>query len=176
MKRLLALFLVIPFLFIITACGDTDDATDTDDETSETETDADNEDAAADDSDDASTTEINEVIADGDVKATFVEISKESDEIFGDSYEVVFDIENNLDHSIEVQARSVSADGTMVDESIYSMSQEVAAGKNAKAVLTIEDFEDGNFPDMEEDFEMTLHIMSFDDMDYQEDHDVSVEF
>jgi len=80
--------------------------------------------------------EINEVIVDGDVKATLVSIIKESDDIFGDSYKITFDVENNLDHNIKIQARSVSIDGTIVDEATYSMSQEVTLDKNDKAVLS----------------------------------------
>src|SRR5699024_3556605 len=120
--------------------------------------------------------EINEVIVDDDVKVTLEKIAKESDDIFGESYEIIFDVENSLDHSIEVQARSVSIDGTMVDEATYSMSQEVAPDKNAEAVLSIEDFDDEGLPEMEEEFEMTLHLTSFDNMDYSEDHEIKVEF
>lgn len=178
MKRLLIIFsAVLASLLILTACGETESeniagaAKEEEVESEEGE-----EAEEQEEQEESEENEINEVIVDSDVKATLVTISKESDSIFGDRYNITFDVENNLDHSIEVQARSLSVDGTMVDEATYSMSQEVAAGKNAKAVLTIEDFDGYDFPEMEEDFEMVLHIFSWDDMDYGEDYDVKIEF
>lgn len=62
-----------------------------------------------------------------------------------------------------------------VDEPMLHMSQEVVAGKKADAVLEIENF-DGDLPDMEEELKMKLHVFSWDDMDFDEDYEVKVEF
>lgn len=185
MKRYFLLIIMAIGLVGLTACGGTEsedlggkvkeeNAENAAEVNNEGENEAESENEAENES---AEKEINELIVDNDnLKATLVKITKESDSIFGDSYKVIFEVENKLDHSIEVQARSVSADGMMVDEALLSMSQEVAPGKKAKAVLDISDFEGYDFPEMEEDFEMTLHIFSFDDFDYTEDHEVKVEF
>lgn len=89
---------------------------------------------------------------------------------------MVFDITNKRDHSIEVQARSVSVDDRMIDETILSMSQEVAPGKSATAKLTIQEFEGYEFPQFEKNLEMTLYFFSWDNVDYEEEHPVSVTF
>ena len=121
--------------------------------------------------------EINELIVDNEnVKATLVKIVKKNDETWGNSYEVVFDIENKRADSIEVQARSISADGRMVDETITSMSQEVAAGKTAQAKLTISELEGYEFPELNSDLEMTLHVFSWENYEWYEDHPVKVSF
>ena len=120
---------------------------------------------------------INQVIVDNDMyKITLLEIVKKEDEIWGNSINVVYEVENRLDYTIGVQARSVSADGYMVDEAIYSLSQEVAAGKKAKAVLTINDFEGYDFPELTSDFEMTLVVFNYDTFEDIAEHPVKVSF
>ena len=99
-----------------------------------------------------------------------------TDKIWGNSYEVIFDVENKRSESSEVQARSVSADGRMIDDMLLSMSQEVAPGKSAYATLKISEFDGYEFPELKSDFEMTLHIFSWDNYDYTEDHPVKVTF
>lgn len=128
-------------------------------------------------SEDTEESKVDQIIADDEnYKVTLLEIVKKSDDIFGDSIEVVFEIENKLDHTIVAQARSVSADGYMVDETIISMSQEVAAEKKAKAVLSIEDFDDYDFPELEEDFEMTLLMIDEETYENIAEHEVKVSF
>ena len=120
---------------------------------------------------------INEVIVDNDMyKITLLEILKKDDDIWGNSIDVVFEVENRLDYTIGVQARSVSADGYMVDESTYSMSQEVVAGKKAKAVLTINEFEGYEFPELNNNFEMTLLVFNYDSFEDIAEHPVNVSF
>ena len=85
-------------------------------------------------------------------------------------------MENKREDTIEVQAREVSADGKMIDEGMITMSQEVASGKKAVATLTVQNYEeDGELPPMEENIEMLLHIFSWDDMDFTEDHEVMID-
>lgn len=120
---------------------------------------------------------IDQVVVDNEnYKATLVEIVKKKDSIFGESIEAIFEIENKVDYTIVAQARSVSADGYMIDETILNMSQEVAGGKKAKAVLTIEDFEGYDFPELNEDFEMTLYMLNEDTYETIGEHDVKVSF
>ena len=58
-----------------------------------------------------------EVIADDEMfYIEFVEV-REKENFMGDGYEFVFEVENKTDLNIEVQARNVSIDGRMVDES-----------------------------------------------------------
>ena len=135
------------------------------------------ENEAVEETEEEESTSINEVIVDNDkYKVTLLEILKNEDDIWGNTIEVVYEVENRLDYTIGVQARSVSADGYMVDEAIYSMSQEVVGGKKAKAVLTINEFEGYDFPELTSDFEMTLHIFNYDTFDTIEDHLVQVSF
>lgn len=110
------------------------------------------------------------------MKATLVSVERKTDSLFGDSVEVTFEVENKRSDTIEVQAREVSADGKMIDEAMLVMSQEVSSGKKADAVLTIQNFEeDGELPAMEENIEMLLHIFSWDDFDFTEDHEVTID-
>lgn len=160
-------------LLLLAACGDkteenlSGDVDSTDTETAE----------GTEDQTDNREQEINEVIVDNEnVKATLVKIVRIQDETWGNSVEVVFDITNKRDHSIEVQARSVSVDDRMIDETILSMSQEVAPGKSATAKLTIQEFEGYEFPQFEKNLEMTLYFFSWDNVDYEEEHPVSVTF
>ena len=161
------------------ACGDTTEENiggtveEDDTEVNSTETSANTENESADDA----INEINQVIVGNkNVKATLLKITKVTYNIWGNSCEVIFDVENKRIESIEVQARSVSADGRMIDDMLLSMSQEVALGKSAYATLKISEFDGYEFLGLNSDFEMTLHIFSWDNYDYTEDHPVKVTF
>lgn len=120
----------------------------------------------------------NQLVEDNEnFKATLLEIEYTYDELWDEEkIEVRFDVENKRADSIEVQARSLSINGRMVDDSIQMMSQEVAAGKVAEAVLTLQDYEENELPTLEGDLEMLLHVFSWEDMEYQEDAEVKVNF
>lgn len=61
--------------------------------------------------------DINQVIVDNEhIKATLVKIVKKNDDMWGNQYEVIFDVENKRQDKIEVQARSISADGRMIED------------------------------------------------------------
>lgn len=116
-------------------------------------------------------------IADSEnIKATLISaetiIDKEWDE---EKIEIMFEVENKRQDTIEVQAREVSADGKMIDDTMLSMSQEIAPGKKADAILTIQNYE-GDLPEIAENLEMILHVFSWDDMDYEEEHQVKIDF
>ncbi|MBU8906515.1 hypothetical protein [Desertibacillus haloalkaliphilus] len=120
--------------------------------------------------------EFNEEIADTEnIRATLMSVEKVVDETWDDERILVtFEVENKMEDTIEVQAREVSADNRMIDQSMLSMSQEVSGGKLADAVLTIQNY-DGDLPDIEDNIEMILHIFSWDDYDFTEQHDVHID-
>lgn len=173
MQKLLYLISVTSLL-LLAACGDTTE----EDLGGNVDTDTTNENTEQQAEDTSNNEkEINEVIVDNEnVKVTLVKIVSKSDDIWGNSVEVVYDVTNKRSDNIEVQARNVSVDDRMVDETLLSMSQEVAPGKSATATLTINEFEGYEFPKFENNFEMTLHIFSRDNMDYTEEHPVSITF
>lgn len=170
LKRILLILAGVLLIGVLVACGG-DTGTDTDNNTEpESEQNEQNE-------SDSSVKEFNQEIVDNEnVKATLVSVERKTDSLFGDSVEVTFEVENKRSDTIEVQAREVSADGKMIDEAMLVMSQEVSSGKKADAVLTIQNFEeDGELPAMEENIEMLLHIFSWDDFDFSEDHEVTID-
>ena len=177
MKKLIFSAVII-LSFALAGCGDSSTESlegTVNNETSTNDTTASKNDAVEETEEEA--TSINKLIVDnGKYKVTLLEILKKEDDIWGNTIEVVYEVENRLDYTIGVQARSVSADGYMVDDTIYSMSQEVVGGKKAKAVLTINEFEGYDFPELTSDFEMTLHIFNYDTFDTIEDHLVQVSF
>lgn len=122
------------------------------------------------------TKEFNQEIANNDhIKATLISVEHIIDETWDEErFEIKFEVENKRDDTIEVQAREVSADGKMVDDSLLFMSQEVSGGKKADAVLKIQSY-DGDLPSMEDNIEMLLHIFSWDDFDFREDHKVIID-
>ncbi|KKB34916.1 hypothetical protein [Bacillus thermotolerans] len=119
--------------------------------------------------------EYNQPITDNkNVKATLVSIEKIVDPEWNEErVEVKFAVENKRKETIEVQAREVSTDGKMVDAGMLTMSQEVSPGKRADAILTIQNY-DGDLPSMKDNLEMKLHIFSWDNMDYTEEHHVKI--
>ncbi len=122
--------------------------------------------------------EYNKVLVDNEnLRAELLSIEYMYDDIFDQEViEVTFDIKNKQDFPIEVQARSVSINDRMVegDDILVAMSQEVGPGKSAYADLSIQGFGKGKLPKLEGNFEMTLHIFNWDDLDYQIDIPVSV--
>ncbi len=119
--------------------------------------------------------EFNQELVDNEnIKATLSTFERKVDEDTGDTIEIIFEIENKRNDAIEVQARGVSADGNVIDEAMVKMSQKVSPGERAKAVLTIQNPE-GDLPVVEEEVDMFLHIFSWEDMDFTEDHDVKID-
>src|SRR5690554_711777 len=169
MKKFFYLLSVLSLFLMLTACGETSEENVSGEEGNA-------EDQATEESE-KNENEINQVIVDNEnVKATLVKIAKKDDPIWGKSIEVVFDVQNKRTETITVQANEVSADNRMVDEALIAMSQDVASGKSATAKLTINDLEGYDFPELKEVFEMTLHIFSWDNYDYQENYPVKVTF
>lgn len=119
--------------------------------------------------------EFNEVVVENEnYKITLLNIEREHDEMWDEEkIKVRYDVENLSDIDIEVQARTVSLNDRMVDESLLMMSQEVAAGKSADATLEIQDYEGNELPALEGNFEMTLHIFDW-DFTFEDDIPVSV--
>lgn len=169
MKKFFYLLSVLSLFLLLAACGETTE----ENVSGEVE----NADDQATEESETNENEINQVIVDNEnVKATLVKIVKKDDPIWGKSIEVVFDVQNKRSETITVQANEVSADNRMVDEALITMSQDVASGKSATAKLTINELEGYDFPELKENFEMTLHIFSWDNYDYEENYPVKVTF
>lgn len=123
-------------------------------------------------------TEYNQAIASDDLfDITLTTIEYLEDSIFGDSIEITFTVLNKSDMTVEVQAREISFDNKMVDDSLPSMSQEISAGKTADCVLTLISYDDSvELPAMEDNMELTLHIFSWDDWDFDHNYPVTLNF
>lgn len=177
MKKIIFLLLAMMVAVGLVACGEDD--TEKKEVSSVESSDNNDDEAKAEDEaqDEGDVKELDQEIVDNDnFKATLTGVEKIVDKEWDEErIEVTFEVENKREDTIEVQAREVSADGKMVDESMLNMSQEVSGGKKADAVLTIENY-DGDLPDMENDLEMKLNIFSWDDMDFEEAYDLKVEF
>jgi len=135
------------------------------------------EEGTEEEKDEVEAKEFDKEIVDNDhVTVTLMSVEKIIDKDWDEErFEIKFEVKNKRDETIEVQAREVSADGKMVDESMILMSQTVASDKLADAVLTIESYDDP-LPDIQENLEMILHIFSFDDYDFENDIDVKIDF
>ncbi|MCM3549396.1 Uncharacterised protein [Niallia circulans] len=184
-KNYLLVTLGLVSAITLSACGDSEDTNASDknnDTEQETTENAESETSSSDESEseenEEGLTELNQEIVDNDnFTATLVSIEQIYDDMWDEEkIEVTFEIENKRDDAIEVQAREVSADGKMIDEALISMSTEVASGKLADAVLTIQDYEGGELPSLEENFEMLLHVFSWDNPDFEEQAEVKVTF
>lgn len=186
--------LALLLMLFLAACGDTEEGTDNkkDDapveenengaseeegtEGTEGEEATDTEGEEATDSDEEKK-EFNQVVVDNEhVKATLIRVERSYDDFLeSEKVDITFEVENKRQDAIEVQAGSVSADGKMVDEMLLTMSQEVAAGKLADAVLTIQDWEGGELPPMEDNIELTLNVFSWDDFDFDIEVPVTID-
>ena len=177
MKKLIGL-LMLSMVLILAACGGEGKETTEKEIESVTskpkETKAKEKEVEAED--ESEKQELNQEIADTDnIKATLISIEKVVNPDWDEEkYEVKFEVENKRDDNIGVQAREVSADGKMINESMLSMSTDISAGKKADAVLTIENY-DGDLPEINENFEMVLHVYTDEDYETVEDHKVVVE-
>ncbi|MCD1162895.1 hypothetical protein [Peribacillus frigoritolerans] len=118
-----------------------------------------------------------EVANTANMKATLVSVEKVVDKEWDEEYiDVKYEVENKLDKTIVIQAREVSADGKMVDDGLLDMSQEVAAGKKADAILRIQDYDGGELPAIEKNLEMLLLAIDNDTYEDIEQHKVNVDF
>ncbi|MFD9628651.1 hypothetical protein [Peribacillus muralis] len=121
--------------------------------------------------------EVNKQVADtSNVKATFVSVEKVVDKEWDEEYiDVKYEIENKTDKTIVIQTEEVSSDGKMIDDSMLDMSQDVAAGKKADAVLRVENY-DGELPSIDKDLEMSLLVIDDESYETIETHKVNVDF
>ncbi|MBY7142760.1 hypothetical protein KFZ56_06730 [Virgibacillus sp. NKC19-3] len=174
MKKILFSAVLIIVLGLLAACGESDNA---ENESSETEDTGQNEeDPVEEENRDRESYEFNQEIADNDnYKATLISIEKNVGEE-EEWIDVNFEVENKLEDTVDFQASEVSINGKMVDQSLVMMSTEVAGGKVADAVLTIEDIDGGELPALEGDFEMLLNMVNWEDMEQEEQSEVSVAF
>ena len=154
MSKKLAIIFSLLMTVMLAACGSTE-VTEKEGTVSSGDTPA--EETGNQEESNATEEKVNQLIADDEnIKATLVGIVEKKDDIWGNSIEVTFEVENKTDKTIEVQADEVSADNKMVDEALCSMSTEISPGKLADCVLTISDYEGHTFPTLEENLEMKL--------------------
>lgn len=183
MKKLLFVFTMLMLVFGLVACSDKEveenPVENVDLSGGEEDTDESVSEEATDEEDEAEVEvkEFDQEIVDNDsITAHLVSVEKIVDIDWDEEkYEITFEVENKRDDTIVVQAREVSADGKMIDESMLSMSQEISGGKLADAVLTIENY-DGDLPEIDSDVEMILHVFEWEDDDFTLDVDVKMEF
>lgn len=117
-----------------------------------------------------------EITDDENVKISLMNIEhivdKEYDE---ERYIISFDVTNKRDKTMTVQAREVSIDDRMVDESLLMMSTDISSGKTANAKLVIESYSDEKLPEMVGNLELILHAFNSDyDSDDEFRHEVPV--
>jgi len=183
MNRMFVLLMPLFLLLGLVACAGTEteekpidsvESTDQNEEDATSESEAGDEET--DEDEDGETHEFNKEIADNDdVKVTLTSVEKIIDQDWDEEkIEVTFEVENKREDTIEVQAREVSIDDKMVDESMLIMSQEISGGKLADAVLTIQSF-DKPLPEMEENMELILHIFDW-EFEFENDIDVRIDF
>lgn len=127
---------------------------------------------------DEKTIELNQEISNNEnFKASLIDIKHVVDKEFKEErYIVSFDIENKRKDTITVQAREISINNRMVDESLTNMSTDISPGKTGTAELIIEDYSGKELPKLEGNLEMLLHVFneSMDAEEYNQDEHVSV--
>lgn len=168
---------LLALLLMLSACGSTADSSEKEvDSVSGEPKGEPTEQVDSQESDDTQKKELNQEIANTDnVKITLLGVEKVIDKEWDEEkFLVTFEVENKRQDTIVAQAREVSADGKMIDESMLTMSTEISGGKKADAVLSIQNY-DGDLPALEENLEMILNIFSWDDYDFSEDHKVTID-
>lgn len=99
------------------------------------------------------------VLDEAGVKITYTGLTITEDAVFGKEAKLNFSIENSTDKLVTVQERNMSVDGYMVDETILTFSEDVAAGKKAKGAITFSEFEGYDFPAFNETIEFDLVVI-----------------
>lgn len=112
-----------------------------------------------------------------EVEVNLIKIEKLEDEVKNrDRIEATFEIKNKTDRTVQLRAKAVSINDYMINSDLYYMRAEIASGKSAISVLTIEDYQDQyEVPNLEGNFEMALDFFDWDDLYYQTMVDVKVE-
>jgi hypothetical protein len=171
MKKLLVVGLSA---LVLAACGDTEVSEKEVGKVETTESVTNEEEAAP--AKEVDTIDVNkEIVNNANMAAKLTKVEKIVDKEWDEElYRVTYEVENKTDKTLTFQANEVSSDGKMIDEGMLTMSQDVAPGKKADAVLEIQNYE-GPLPEIKNNLEMILRVY---DEDYvvEEDHRVSVDF
>ncbi|MER2000376.1 MAG: hypothetical protein ABS882_11405, partial [Lysinibacillus sp.] len=102
--------------------------------------------------------EFNEVIEDNDnYKFTLVDAKKSNDNDVREM-KISFDFENKLDYTVQLTSTNLSMDGKMVDFMTYFFFEEVTAGKTATATIDVMEFDEYEYPEFKEEFEVEITI------------------
>lgn len=108
------------------------------------------------------------------VKATLNSFENKYDEVTGEYKLITFMVENRSDYTIEVQANNIFADGKRINQGSGIMSQEIKPGYKKECVLTLQSYASSSLPSIKEKIEMEMHIFSWENDDFSEDHDVEI--
>ena len=110
-----------------------------------------------------------EIVYDSDdIVVTYLGIESKPDAIFGSRIEIKFDIENNTDKDIVIQAQGLIVDGVEVDSSLITMNEQIAVNDSGIAILRVTDIFYEGLPNVEEKVDLSLKISDWRDMsDYE---------
>lgn len=138
---------------------------DTEDVTAEEDTNQPSDDTTDDDTtaEDSNIIAINQPIVDDDVLTMeLVEAELVNHEHFEEYYyEIRFEVKNNSDVTVILDASELSINDRMVDPVSYTMFQEISSGKSAETILYIQDF--GNeLPPLENNIELKIKVYDWD--------------
>lgn len=76
-------------------------------------------------------------------------------------YEIIYEIYNDTDYTIEIQTREVSLDNLMIDDYVL-MSYTIASGKVGHADMKMVDYSDDDLPPLEGLLELNLKFFNWD--------------
>lgn len=168
-KGMMGIIMLVVFgMFVLIACGDTE-VQEIDGQVSQSSDTSVNVSSEGTSTDSTIKDLNNQIVNDESINASLVNIEYIEDEFYGKQIKVKFLVENKTNETITVQAREVSTDGMMVDETVITMSQDISPGKKANCILTIHDFEGYEFPTLNSNFEALLRV-------FDEDYDIEFEY
>lgn len=121
------------------------------------------------------TVEINEVIVDNDnIKVTALDVTKTNSHDKGQRIKLKLDIENKTEQNIVADAKLVSFDDRIVDESMIILWGEVASGRTGTVELEVFEADGYDFPTLNDNIEFTLYLFSWKDINFEEEIPVKI--
>jgi|SRR5699024_7509125 len=141
-------------------------------------TDEEDSDSNKEDSDDeevdSEVNDYNEIVLDTEnVKVELISVEKVEDEFWEEEYyQINFDVTNNFEDTIEIQAHEASMDGKMIEDMII-FSETVSSGKSSDAQMLIENYE-GELPEFDDELEFNLVIWGHEDYDIELEEKVTI--
>ncbi len=123
---------------------------------------------------DSEVNDYNEVVLNTDnIKVELISVEKVEDEFWEEEYyQINFDVTNNFEDTVEIQAHEASMDGKMIEDMII-FSETVSSGKSSEAKMTIENYE-GELPEFNDELEFSLVIWGHEDYDIELEEKVTI--